>query len=186
MKWQNNDPGYLVTDSKRTDRKLSIDAFLRTAFLKIGEIYEYQNCPAIIFDLRETTILQVYDSPDGLEINGSEKFNATFSQSNFDIFWNGYILGVIECVGTSSEQYEKATCRAEQLTWSAIRSSIQEGTAKHELQKFNLQPALISVYEGNDWMAHDLVTGKRIEMVGKPVELENQTQCICRYCKPII
>jgi len=183
MYWQDNDPGYLVTDFGGSDREKSIDNFLAEVFEKIGEAYDYKSCPAIIFDLRESTNLQVYDSPDGFDICGNEKLFVSFSQQSFDFYWRGYIRGVIDCAGDTSVEYHEATNRVVQLTWSALKSCIKNGKAKSLLKKFNHEPAVIYIYEGNDRIAHDLVTGNRVEMHGKPIEPESKEHCQCRFCK---
>jgi len=185
VKWIKNGKIHVATDDEYNayGYDKSIDNFLSDAFSRISEAYKNNNCPVILFDLRQNG-LNVFDSPYGLELNvDTENVMTALSNDYFNSYCDGYIDGVANLFGNNSSEYKTAITYIDNLTWSAVKASISGGKSKLSLDNFEKNPILIGIKEGNDALAHDLVTGDRVELLGSPIEKESLEKCQCVYCQ---
>lgn len=184
MEWTNNNNQHHATDDDRPprDRYYSVDTFLFGALARIGEAYNYSNCPTIFFDLRASEILRVFDSPDGLALKGNEKIITQLSSFTF----SRYCLAAVDKAagehGDESAELKHAVLTLDDLTWDAIKKSAHGGKARMQLDKFSQQPTLIMLVDGNSHLAHDVVTDKRVAIAGEPVDNSSLINCQCAYC----
>ena len=184
MRWSENGNEYDAFEEDRGvgERNDVVDEFLGAAFAKIGKAYEFSDCPAIIFDLWSGGRLLVFDSPDGADLSREEKIYTQLSHNEFaEYVYKNDSDARIEH-GNDSEKLEKIKLRDQKLTLDACRHSILQGEAKEQLKLFKDKPVLIWLIEGRDRWAHDLVSGKRIEMAGEPIEDESIDACQCDFC----
>lgn len=185
MKWVKSANNHSAFDDIRglNERYCSIDQFLSGAFSRIGNAYQYKYCPAIIFDLWSLDRLLVFDSPDGLELNRIEKVYTQLTSTTFSLDCHNHLKTIISKFGEYSPEYNRAQMELAGSTWNSITRSLDEGNARQQLNMFNYQPALIGLTDGYDGEAHDIVSRKRVAMLGKPIEPESVEKCQCDFCQ---
>ena len=184
MRWDESEGEFDVFEDELSadERQKAVDAYLEFAFSKIGDSYEFNDCPAIIFELWSNSRLLVFDSPDGANLNRNERVYTQLIQQDYTRYTEDYIDTVCEKHGVDSKNFEEAELFLETLTWNACKLSLTSGKASKMIMQFNSPPILIWVGEGDDSLAHDIVSGKRIEMEGKPITDELKQICHCEFC----
>jgi len=184
VKWHKETDGYYATeDARSADMHYDvINDFLDIALMNIFEAYNTYQIPAIIFDLWPQGRLKVFDSPDGLELNRRERALFCLTHIAFAKYEYTNIKNVIDKHGSDSQEFDNMLIETQKLTWDSVIRSISNGKAKSQLEKFGNKPSLIMITESYDGIAHDLLTGERIAMLGSPIEEESQVACQCLYC----
>ena len=185
MKWENKNSHHYATDDDRPprDHYFSIDTFLFGALSRIGEAYNYSNCPTIYFDLKSGESLSVFDSPKTLALDGSAKVSSQLTSLAFSRHCHEINSKTATEYGDESDEHKRAQYTLDDLTWNAIRKNMNNGKARMQLDKFKEQPSLIMLINSNGDFAHHLLTSKRVALLDKPIEESATDSCRCAYCK---
>ena len=88
--------------------------------------------------------------------------------------------------GDRSAEFENALLDLDTITTRALATSLNSGKGRMQLDKFDSEPTLVLLRDGDDRLAHDVITGKRIAMLGAPIEPHSARHCQCVYCEKII
>jgi len=185
MEWKKvSDSEYNAIDNDCTpsDRYHSIDQFLFGVLKRIGEAYDYKNCAAIIFDIRGPN-LQVFDSPHGCALNNDWKVNASLHNSPFNLFYENELDQVAKKYGDHSYEFEDVILDLDKITSSAISTSTKNGKGRIQIDKFNSEPKLILLRDGDERLAHSLLDGARVAMGEHEIEEHSVRHCQCDYCE---
>jgi len=179
---QDSNKHYRSSESR--NRPELVDTFVADALKTIFSYYPLKDCPTIFFNIWELTYLSVFDSPDGPILNHKENVELKLVNPPFSVHWEKAINDAFNKDGPYSIKSQKMARYIEYLTWNPVRRSLIEGAGKHELSKQKLQPQLISLYEYSPFSAHDLITGKRVQITEALIAPELLENCDCKYCVP--
>lgn len=176
MKWtetkSKTQTEYFAKDGSRSakERPACIDEFLNGALHRIGDAYNYKNCPAILFDLIHNGAVRVFDLPDGPKLSHNEKVWCQLIHTKYSQHLWDTLDTISNNHGNDSPEFNAAGRNFYQQTTEAITQSLSRGEASMLLKKYSPAPLAIVIIDGFDGEAQNVITGKSIAFNGNRIE----------------